>query len=880
MAEDGDSSKSSGLRHDRSSDNGGTTVNASNKTPDLGGSSRIKRDSGAQKKPAETASTAEKPASNPQSAAGQQAAKENLPISTDTLATGLPVQRQCRGTYCGQLRRTAEGKSQPLFRPESGPHRDLSTERNVITNIAFDQLHIWESPIKLRDSDAPWAVPFGIATGGLIVTDRDLSKQAATPGRIDTSKKLSNYGLYSFIGAGAGVYGLGLMTHDAHKRETGLLSGEAFINATLVGEVMKTAFGRERPLEGDHAGHFRRGGGSFPSVHSLDSWAVASVFAHEYPNPFVKIAAYALASTVSVTRITAAQHFPSDVLVGSVFGYLIGRKVYNDHHDPELSGAQFGTFVREKHSDADHAGSAYVPLESWVYPVIDRLSALGLIHSNFDSERPFTRLECARIASEAADNIASDDVPADVSQMVESLQLEFARESDVWAGDDGNRSLQLESVYSRATAISGPVLRDSFHFAQTIYNDYGRPYARGFNDVTGFSARATSGPMVFYFRGEYQHSGNNPTYSPQTLAEIRSADSGPTIYGNPFPAENRLRVLDAYVGVNFGGNQLTLGQQSLWWGPGTGGPFMLSNNAEPLKMVRLSRTTPIKLPGFMSYLGPLRYEAFVGQMDGYHYLQVNGTLYGPHLGTQPFIQGQRFTFKPTENFEFGFSRTGVFGGTGNPLTSRYFITATFSVKNSAFHDPGDRRSGVDLTYRIPKLRNWLTFYADEFSDDEVSPLFVPRRSAMRSGIYMPKLPRLHRVDLRVEGVYTDPPSFGYRGFFYDNVEFKNGYTKNGDLLGSWIGREGRGISAVSRIWLSPFNSVELGYRGATADHEFLQGGHYTDFSIRSAFRLPSDLWLSTDVQAERWRFPALAAGPQRNVVSSLQLTYSPGKRTR
>src|SRR6185312_6077699 len=214
-----------------------------------------------------------------------------------------------------------------------------------------------------------------------------------------------------------------------------------------------------------------------------------------------------------------------------------------------------------------------------------------------------------------------------------------------------------------------------------------------------------------------------------------------------------------------------------------------------------------ELPGLLHFLGPLRYDAFLGQTDGDHFILANNVLYGPHLKTQPFIQGQRFTFKPTENFEFGFTRTGIFGGDGNPLTAHQFFKSTFSIGNTLPGrpgDPGDRRSGVDLTYKVPKLRDWLSFYLDEFSEDEVSPLFIPRRSAMHSGIYMAKLPKLHKVDLRVEGIYTDPPSFGApgptTGFFYSNLAYLDGFRKNGNLLGSWIGREGRGVYATSTYW--------------------------------------------------------------------------------
>src|SRR6185312_12059584 len=126
-------------------------------------------------------------------------------------------------------------------------------------------------------------------------------------------------------------------------------------------------------------------------------------------------------------------------------------------------------------------------------------------------------------------------------------------------------------------------------------------------------------------------------------------------------------------------------------------------NAVPLNMIRLNNVSPIEIPLLSNFLGPLRYEMFIGQTDGYqHILTANGML-GPRLGTQPFVQGQRFTFKPTPNFEFGFTRTIVFGGTGFPLTSSYLFRTTFSTGNTEAgnpHKPGDRRSGVDFTYRI------------------------------------------------------------------------------------------------------------------------------------------------------------------------------------
>ena len=55
------------------------------------------------------------------------------------------------------------------------------------------------------------------------------------------------------------------------------------------------------------------------------------MIASEYPSKPVQIAAYAFPLAISASRVTAREHFPSDVLVGGTFGYLIGGYVVRHH---------------------------------------------------------------------------------------------------------------------------------------------------------------------------------------------------------------------------------------------------------------------------------------------------------------------------------------------------------------------------------------------------------------------------------------------------------------------------------------------------------------------------------------------------------------------
>jgi len=58
---------------------------------------------------------------------------------------------------------------------------------------------------------------------------------------------------------------------------------------------------------------------------------MASVLAHEYPQPWVQFLAYGTAATGSVTRVTGLERFPADVAVGGVFGYFIGQHIFHAH---------------------------------------------------------------------------------------------------------------------------------------------------------------------------------------------------------------------------------------------------------------------------------------------------------------------------------------------------------------------------------------------------------------------------------------------------------------------------------------------------------------------------------------------------------------------
>ena len=222
--------------------------------------------------------------------------------------------------------------------PNAPEPQDSVKVRDVPMNLLKDQGAIWSSPARIGDRDLTYLVPLGLATAVAITTDHQVMSEKVSRDKSldDRSTQASNALVSPFIAAPVVMYGIGHFAKSEHARETGILSGEALVDSLVVEQAMKLAFMRERPTVDGARGKFFQTSvgidGSFPSNHSMLAWSSAAVLADEYPSTFNTLAFYGLATGVSVTRVLGQQHFPSDVLVGSAFGWMIGHYVYKKHH--------------------------------------------------------------------------------------------------------------------------------------------------------------------------------------------------------------------------------------------------------------------------------------------------------------------------------------------------------------------------------------------------------------------------------------------------------------------------------------------------------------------------------------------------------------------
>jgi hypothetical protein len=195
------------------------------------------------------------------------------------------------------------------------------------------QRGLWMSPLHIGQKDMKWLLPLGISAGALLRTDRNISNEATEAVALRRpSRIISQAGSAKATSVAPLVLmTIGRLSNNERASEAGRVGLQALLHSALIVQMLKSATNRERPnkLTGD--GGFWDGGKSFPSGHAMTSWALATAISDQYPDKkWISITGYSVAAAVSISRVGGLNHFPSDVLIGSSLGWLIGH--YVSHH--------------------------------------------------------------------------------------------------------------------------------------------------------------------------------------------------------------------------------------------------------------------------------------------------------------------------------------------------------------------------------------------------------------------------------------------------------------------------------------------------------------------------------------------------------------------
>ncbi len=429
---------------------------------------------------------------------------------------------------------------------------------------------------------------------------------------------------------------------------------------------------------------------------------------------------------------------------------------------------------------------SYVPVGNWAYEVAARLVELGLVPSHLLAAKPLTREEFARLVLAAGEAASAGNLGEVDRQSLDLLAAELAQEIAAVRGEapPGKALLQI--------GVRGGSGNDA---TLTTHPD-ARP---GWTAVAGFSA---------------------------PLGAVAMDISG----GWADPPLQR-----AYLSTKAGIVNLQLGRDALWWGPGTRGALLLSDNAGPLDMLKFSFEIP-----------HIRYTKFAAILD------------------EPgkYLFGTRIDWSLSETLRLGISDTVlIFAG-----PKLWYAFARPIPLLIMFE--GNYLLSVDFDW-VP--RPGTLIYGELMFDDIQSPFppplaapatpypNPPSRWGFLGGVYFADPFRTGRTDLRVEyarvynWTYADAdPTVNYS---YRNLSLGHWLGPDGDdlavtithtltpasVLKAWIAMTRHGEGRLGTYWPSIPAACQNYFLSGVVEARYSLGGGWEHREPGSAFGLSAEL---------------------------------------
>lgn len=227
------------------------------------------------------------------------------------------------------------GSPQPHIQTQQSAHSGLVMRS--VKRTWEDQKSIYRGPFK--HYNLKWDALVLGGTAALLASDRHIEKHIGNS-HFTFYQATSDIAIAGLSTTLAGVWIWGIKGDHKHAKETGVLELETLVDTFLIYTPMQLIAGRQRPDEGNGNGDFWKHHNintSFPGGHAMFTFAMSTVVSHEYSQWWVQALAYSAATTVTVTRFMARDHWSSDMFIGSALGIGIGAHVFHAHCDPDLS---------------------------------------------------------------------------------------------------------------------------------------------------------------------------------------------------------------------------------------------------------------------------------------------------------------------------------------------------------------------------------------------------------------------------------------------------------------------------------------------------------------------------------------------------------------
>ena len=411
--------------------------------------------------------------------------------------------------------------------------------------------------------------------------------------------------------------------------------------------------------------------------------------------------------------------------------------------------------------------SAYVPIMDPAYRELDALAAIGLVEVPSLVQRPYSRLVFGRLTKQGRINLDSaPDTEGRFREALVSLEKKFAVEIALLCDE-----MELPCLVANPTSMLREVRAD-FTMARSPGRNMRTAYASE-NFIKGVvnpllqrnSGRTLSDGLT---------GGLESTLDIQVTSHIIAQLRPRAWIARPRGVAELgdVTLLDGYLRGVFGGFALEVGRNHLLRGRSRDAGPLLSNNAQGLGMVRLSRESPWHLPWLLRFLGPVTGAVWVADLGSDRVI--------PHSKLIGFELGAR----PTRYIELGLSLLNQQGGEGAPEASWGDRLRDIFLVMPAGAEISDKILSVDMVLTFPN--SGIELFASALSTDPDYQLSYRLAESWWdeaiwvAGLKWSGLGPDGRVDTWIEGHHA-----GVRP--HTHHQFQNGLTVDDRVVGDPLG---------------------------------------------------------------------------------------------
>ena len=296
------------------------------------------------------------------------------------------------------------------------------------------------------------------------------------------------------------------------------------------------------------------------------------------------------------------------------------------------------------------------------------------------------------------------------------------------------------------------------------------------------------------------------------------------------------------VGIKFKYIASGISNENIWWGPGKRNSLVFTNNAAGFKHYYLKTVEPIK-----TYIGSFEFSGVVGRLDTTRYTEIDQELLNACRPCKVFknldereVDGITINYQPKwiPNFYIGYAYSRQFYRNAKDEIGE---TVNFFSKNLPKQEIGS------IFFRFALPEDHAEFYGEmglpneapwpwKFFKERMRPAFVfgatklvPLKlfdSYLSLNVEFTQLQLMNPKDILYEGY---PYAGGKPNSWYLSTIVKQGYSNNGQLMGSSIG-PGSNNQSISLSWNKGYNKIGLFVERTVFNNDFYYSVYYNPYS--------------------------------------------------